>query len=167
MSTVMSKRSFGQDTERVRLLLSFGSLGQPPLKNFHLRLANMHPSPITCDDRPFHPYEASSVPQPLQMMNGHHFAHKFRFLTWFRSKVDKLNCCLCLQKALNSMLFQGDNDMREMLGEGPLYKELGIYEHNREFKETLQTIFAYRNTFLYSGILGNHLQRSLHMGKHV
>jgi len=27
---------------------------------------------------------------------------------------------------LNFMLFQGDNDMREMLGEGSFYKELGI-----------------------------------------
>ena len=65
MSIMVSERSLGQDTERVGFLPPFGSLGQPPLEHFHLRLANMHPSPITCDDRPFHPYEASSVPQPL------------------------------------------------------------------------------------------------------
>ena len=35
------------------------------------------------------------------------------------------------------MLFQGEKDMREMLGEGPFYKELGIYEYNREFKENI------------------------------
>ena len=35
------------------------------------------------------------------------------------------------------MLFQGDKDMREMLGEGPFYKELGILEHNKEFKENI------------------------------
>ena len=46
MSTVVSERGLGQDTERVRLLPSFGSLGQPLLKNFHLRLANMHSCPI-------------------------------------------------------------------------------------------------------------------------
>ena len=44
-------------------------------------------------------------------------------------------------KALNSMLFQGEKDMREMLGEGPFYKELGIYKYNREFlRKMLQTI---------------------------
>jgi len=49
-----------------------------------------------------------------------------------------------LVKVLNSMLFQGDNDMREMLGEGSFYKELGIYEYSREFKEFIcQQIFAY------------------------
>jgi len=35
------------------------------------------------------------------------------------------------------MLLQGDKNMREMLGEGPLYKELGIYKYNREFKENI------------------------------
>ncbi len=39
------------------------------------------------------------------------------------------------------MLFQGEKDMREMLGEGPFYKELGIYKYNREFlRKMLQTI---------------------------
>ena len=46
MSTMVSERGLGQDTERVHLLPSFGSLGQPLLKNFHLRLANMHSCPI-------------------------------------------------------------------------------------------------------------------------
>jgi len=65
MSIMVSERGLSQDTERVGLLLPLADLGQPSLEHFHLRLANMHPSPITCDDRPFHPYEASSVPQPL------------------------------------------------------------------------------------------------------
>ena len=76
-------------------------------------------------------------------MNGHHFSHKFRFLTWFRSKVDKLNCFRCLQKVLNSMLFQGDKNMREMLGEGPFTPGIG-------------------NIWI-TGNLGNTLQTSLHM----
>ena len=46
MSTMVSERGLGQDTERVGLLPSFGSPGQPLLKNFHLRLANMHSCPI-------------------------------------------------------------------------------------------------------------------------
>jgi len=30
-----------------------------------------------------------------------------------------------LVKVLNSIMFQGDNDMREMLGEGPLAQGIG------------------------------------------
>ena len=64
------------------------------------------------------------------------------------------------------MLFQGEKDMREMLGEGPFYKELGIYKYNREFlRKMLQTIMHIG--IHISGILGNHLQRSLHMGKNM
>ena len=46
MSIMVSERDLSQDTERVGLLLPFGSLGQPPLEHFHLCLANMHASSL-------------------------------------------------------------------------------------------------------------------------
>ena len=38
-------------------------------------------------------------------------------------------------KVLNSMLFQGDKEHEGMLGEGHFYKEMGIHEYNKEFRE--------------------------------
>jgi hypothetical protein len=40
------------------------------------------------------------------------------------------------------MLFQGEPNMREMLGEGTFKPGMGIYKNNREFlREILQIIF--------------------------
>jgi len=46
VSIMVSERGLSQDTEWVGLLPPVESLSQPPLKNLHSYLANMHSRPI-------------------------------------------------------------------------------------------------------------------------